>query len=302
MFKLTARAVEAAETDLVAVDTLSSIIRTNKELAHRLSEKIGKGLHSRNAGEVIHTIDVCCRFIYIYSFLQSKTFCVYNVQVLENCMNDSNEMFRSNIGRFQFLNEIVKLVSPNHASRPPPIDIRDRLMDLMLIWTCQYPQLTKIKEAYSMLRKQGVPHTPVQDHRLETRLAVEVESKKRPLNVNTLFDEIPKHLLTSTNPADVQAAKLMIEKALEREKRQEEVRLKYASELKEAAEIATLLGQLLDTYESGGSSDDESTLISEMYEQCRTKQITVSKYAVDPNNLELGKKTSKHNLFIIFNN
>lgn len=53
-----ARAVEAAESDLVAVDTLTRIIRSNKELAHRLSEKIGKGLHSRNSGEVIHAIDV----------------------------------------------------------------------------------------------------------------------------------------------------------------------------------------------------------------------------------------------------
>lgn len=204
-------------------------------------------------------------------------------------MNDSNELFRTNIGRFQFLNEIVKLISPNHAERPPPIDIRDRLMDLMLIWTCQYPQLTKIKEAYSMLRKQGIPHTPAQDHRLESRLAGQVESKKRPLNVNTMFDEIPKHLLTSTNPADVQAAKLMIEKALEREKRQEEVRLKHAAELKEATAIATVLAEMLDAYENGGSSDEESSLIAEMFEQCRTKQITVSIYALDPNNPELGK-------------
>lgn len=202
-------------------------------------------------------------------------------------MTDSNDLFRTNIGRFQFLNEIVKLISPNHANRPPPPDIRDRIMDLMLIWTCQYPHLSKIKEAYSMLRKQGVPHTPVQDHRLETRLAAEVDVKKRPLN--TLFDEIPKHLLTSTNPADVQAAKLLIEKALEREKRQDEVRLKYGAELKEAAGIATVLGELLDAYENGGSSEDESSLIGEMYEQCRTKQITVSIYALDPNNQELGE-------------
>lgn len=207
-------------------------------------------------------------------------------------MNDSNDLFRSNIGRFQFLNEIVKLISPNHATRPPPTDVRDRLMDLMLVWTCQYPQLTKIKEAYSMLRKQGIPHVPAQDHRLETRLVAEVESKKRPLNANTLFDEIPKHLLTSTNPADVQAAKLMIEKALEREKRQEEVRLKYAAELKEASGIATLLGELLDAYETGDSSDEDSSFIAEMYEQCKTKQITVSMYALDPNNQELGKNSS----------
>lgn len=217
-------------------------------------------------------------------------------------MNDSNELFRSNIGRFQFLNEIVKLISPNHATCPPPIAIRDRLMDLLLIWTFQYPQLSKIKEAYAMLRKQGIPHTPVQDHRLESRLVVEVETKKRPLNANTLFDEIPKHLLTSTNPADVQAAKLMIEKALEREKRQEEVRLKYAAELKEAAEVATFLAELLDAYESGESSHNESTLITEIYDQCRTKQITVSTYALDPNNQELGEKQTVINAFYIFCN
>lgn len=207
-------------------------------------------------------------------------------KVLENCMNSNNELFRANIGRFQFLNEIVKLISPNHANRPAPTNVRNRLMDLMLVWTCQYPQLGKIKEAYNMLRNQGVPHNPVQDHRIES---ADVQTKKRPLTVNTVFDEIPKHLLTSTNPADVQAAKLMIEKALEREKRQEEVRLKYVTELKEATEIATLLGELLDAFDNGDSSNNETSLMGEMFEQCRTKQITVSRYAVEPNNQELGE-------------
>lgn len=131
-------------------------------------------------------------------------------------MNDANELFRNDIGRFKFLNEIVKLISPTRTERPPPMAVRDRIMDLMLIWTCQYPQLPKIKEAYDMLRKQGVPHTPAQDHQVESRLVANVQTTKRPLGEKTVFDEIPKHLLISTNPADIQAAKLMIERALEK--------------------------------------------------------------------------------------
>lgn len=204
-------------------------------------------------------------------------------------MNDSNELFRSDIGRFRFLNEIVRLVTPERP-HPPPSAIRNRLMDLMLVWTCQYPQLSKIKEAYSMLRKKGVPHIPAQDHRLEQRLVADVQTKQRPLSEATMFDEIPKHLLTSTNPSDVQAAKLMIEKALAKEKRHQEVRLKYTAELKAANEIATLMAQLIEAQPPGGPTDDETTgLMIDLFGQCRAKQIIVSRYASGAHNPEWGE-------------
>lgn len=65
--------------------------------------------------------------------------------------------------------------------------------------------------------------------------------------------------------------------------------MKYVADLKEATEIATVLEDLLGTYSLGGSSDDDKAFIDEMFEKCRTLQICISRYAVDPNNKDLGK-------------
>lgn len=135
-------------------------------------------------------------------------------QVLEACMNDANsERFRNEIGRFKFLNEIVKLLSPTRAARVAPVAIRDRLMDLMLIWTRQYPRMHKIKDAYELLIKHGVPHVASKDHQIDRRPVAE---RRTESVVRSQFDDIPAHLWTSTDPADVQATNLMVEKALEK--------------------------------------------------------------------------------------
>lgn len=56
----------------------------------------------------------------------------------------------------RFLNEMIKLVSPKYLGSQTPKPVRDRVLQLMYSWTVDYPRETKIKEAYQMLRKQGV--------------------------------------------------------------------------------------------------------------------------------------------------
>lgn len=64
--------------------------------------------------------------------------------------------FHSEVGKFRFLNEMIKLVSPKYlAAQTPPV-VRQKVLQLLYVWTLDYPKETKIKEAYDMLRKQGV--------------------------------------------------------------------------------------------------------------------------------------------------
>lgn len=77
-------------------------------------------------------------------------------QVLETCVKRCTSHFLPEIGKFRFLNELIKLVSPKYLGAHTPESVRRRVLELMYSWTLFYPKEAKIKEAYEMLKKQGV--------------------------------------------------------------------------------------------------------------------------------------------------
>lgn len=113
--------------------------------------------------------------------------------------------FHGEVGKFRFLNELIKLVSPKHMGDVTSKDIQCKILDLLLIWTIQYPQEHKIKEAYDMLIKQGVVHEPPKSIRTE----------KATPSPNDDFKSIPQKLLLSRDPRDIQIANLMIKSMME---------------------------------------------------------------------------------------
>lgn len=129
-------------------------------------------------------------------------------------MGKCGSSFQSEVGKFRFLNEMIKLVSVQHSAQETPKPIRDKILNLLLIWTIQYPQEHKIKEAYDILMKQGVDHEIAKSHRVDKAVMNDVAMSldRRPV---TDFDKIPKKLLLSTDPRDTQAANLLIEKMVE---------------------------------------------------------------------------------------
>lgn len=73
-------------------------------------------------------------------------------------MSKCGPKFHNEVGKFRFLNELIRLVSPQYDGDKTPKKIRDKILDLMLLWTINYPHEKKIKEAYDMLLKRGVRH------------------------------------------------------------------------------------------------------------------------------------------------
>lgn len=68
-------------------------------------------------------------------------------------------MFRNLCGILvlcRFLNEMIKLVSPKYLGSRTPLSVKQRVLQLLYLWTLDYPKEVKIKEAFDMLRKQGV--------------------------------------------------------------------------------------------------------------------------------------------------
>lgn len=64
--------------------------------------------------------------------------------------------FHSEVGKYRFLNELIKLVSPKYLGAHTPESVKRRVLELMSSWSTAFPNQAKIKEAYIMLKKQGV--------------------------------------------------------------------------------------------------------------------------------------------------
>lgn len=71
-------------------------------------------------------------------------------------MRRCGSSFHSEVGKFRFLNEMIRLVSPKYLGGKTPVMVRQKVLQLLHTWTREYPKELKIKEAYEMLKKQGV--------------------------------------------------------------------------------------------------------------------------------------------------
>lgn len=71
-------------------------------------------------------------------------------------MQNCGPQFHAEVGKFRFLNELIKLISPKYLGSLTPDAVRTEIIELLYLWTREYPIETKIREAYEMLKKQRV--------------------------------------------------------------------------------------------------------------------------------------------------
>ncbi|KAG8511138.1 ADP-ribosylation factor-binding protein GGA1 [Galemys pyrenaicus] len=84
--------------------------------------------------------------------------------VLETCMKSCGKRFHDEVGKFRFLNELIKVVSPKPPfPRSPKYlgsrtseKVKNKILELLYSWTLCLPEEVKIAEAYQMLKKQGL--------------------------------------------------------------------------------------------------------------------------------------------------
>ena len=77
--------------------------------------------------------------------------------VLEAGVKSCGPVFHAEVGKFKFLNEMIKLVSPKYMASRTPEHIKKKVIELLYLWsTKELKGETKIVEAYAMLKKQGI--------------------------------------------------------------------------------------------------------------------------------------------------
>uniref|UniRef100_A0A672ZVJ9 VHS domain-containing protein n=1 Tax=Sphaeramia orbicularis TaxID=375764 RepID=A0A672ZVJ9_9TELE len=121
--------------------------------------------------------------------------------VLETCMKNCGKRFHSEVGKFRFLNELIKVYLGSRSPEP----VKKKVLELIYSWTLGLPDEAKISDAYQMLKKQGIIK---QDPELPPDKLLNLPP---PRPKNAIFEDEEKskmlsRLLNSSHPEDLKAA------------------------------------------------------------------------------------------------
>uniref|UniRef100_A0A7N8XC67 ADP-ribosylation factor-binding protein GGA1-like n=1 Tax=Mastacembelus armatus TaxID=205130 RepID=A0A7N8XC67_9TELE len=201
--------------------------------------------------------------------------------VLETCMKNCGKRFHNEVGKFRFLNELIKVVSPKYLGSRSPEPVKKKVLELIYSWTLGLPDETKISDAYQMLKKQGIikqdPELPpdkllnLPPPRPKNAIFEDEEKSK----VRTLF--IIEHIFRVA-PATRAVCELV--SSLQDQRRAEKVS-KRVNTIQEVNESVTLLTQLLQDYDSTASNHSNAELIQDLYQRCEKMRPTLFRLASD---------------------
>uniref|UniRef100_A0A8C6DN15 Golgi associated, gamma adaptin ear containing, ARF binding protein 3 n=1 Tax=Moschus moschiferus TaxID=68415 RepID=A0A8C6DN15_MOSMO len=204
---------------------------------------------------------------------------VQALTVLEACMKNCGRRFHNEVGKFRFLNELIKVVSPKYLGDRVSEKVKTKVIELLYSWTLALPEESKIKDAYHMLKRQGIVHS---DPLISVDRTLIPSPPPRPKN--PVFDDEEKSkllakLLKSKNPDDLQEANKLIKSMV----KEDEARVQKVSErlhtLEEVSNSVKLLGEMLCHYSRGGSAEADKELMRELFDRCENKRRTLFRLA-----------------------
>ncbi|XP_049792651.1 ADP-ribosylation factor-binding protein GGA2 isoform X4 [Schistocerca nitens] len=240
--------------------------------------------------------------------------------VVDTCMRHSGPTFQAEVGKFRFLNEMIKLVSPKYLGAHTSPVVKKRVLQLMYMWTKEFPHETKIREAYEMLKKQGVikedPPLPIYQTDSAVSPTPAPAPPPPPRTKKSIFDDdeqsrLLQRLLQSKNPDDLQAANRLIKNMVKEDERRLEMTNRCNNEIESVHSSVRLLSEMLDSYKPGETSEEELELIKELHQSCNNLRTNLFRFATEIHNNEhllnkvlqasdaLGHVSDKYNAIIV---
>ncbi|XP_064419422.1 ADP-ribosylation factor-binding protein GGA1 isoform X2 [Latimeria chalumnae] len=205
---------------------------------------------------------------------------VQALSVLETCMKTCGQRFHMEVGKFRFLNELIKVVSPKYLGSRTPEKVKTKVLELMYGWTLGLPDELKIAEAYQMLKKQGIiKQDPVLPPDKPFLLLP-------PRPKNAMFEDEEKskmlaRLLKSTHPEDLRAANKLIKEMVQEDQKRMEKISKRVNAIEEVNNNVKLLTEMLTNYRGQETSESNSEIMKELYQRCEKMRPTLFRLASD---------------------
>uniref|UniRef100_F7HAB9 Golgi associated, gamma adaptin ear containing, ARF binding protein 1 n=1 Tax=Macaca mulatta TaxID=9544 RepID=F7HAB9_MACMU len=201
--------------------------------------------------------------------------------VLETCMKSCGKRFHDEVGKFRFLNELIKVVSPKYLGSRTSEKVKNKILELLYSWTVGLPEEVKIAEAYQMLKKQGIVKS---DPKLPDDTTFPLPPP-RPKNV--IFEDEEKskmlaRLLKSSHPEDLRAANKLIKEMVQEDQKRMEKISKRVNAIEEVNNNVKLLTEMVMSHSQGGTAAGSSEdLMKELYQRCERMRPTLFRLASD---------------------
>ncbi|XP_022608059.1 ADP-ribosylation factor-binding protein GGA3 isoform X2 [Seriola dumerili] len=201
--------------------------------------------------------------------------------VLEACMKNCGRRFHNEVGKYRFLNELIKVVSPKYMGDSAPEKVKLKIVEMLYSWTVAFPNETKIGEAYQTLRRQGLvthdPELPLD----RTLIPSPLTRPKHPVFDNEDMGKLLAELLRSKNPEDLQEANRLIKNMVKEDEARVQKVTKRVHTLEEVNINVKLLTEMLSHYNKDSSTDSDKEIIKELYERCDKLRRAAFKMATE---------------------
>ncbi|XP_045408879.1 ADP-ribosylation factor-binding protein GGA1 isoform X2 [Lemur catta] len=196
-------------------------------------------------------------------------------------MKSCGKRFHDEVGKFRFLNELIKVVSPKYLGSRTSEKVKNKILELLYSWTVGLPEEVKIGEAYQMLKKQGIVKS---DPKLPDDATFPLPPP-RPKNV--IFEDEEKskmlaRLLKSSHPEDLRAANKLIKEMVQEDQKRMEKISKRVNAIEEVNNNVKLLTEMVMGHSQGGAASSSSEdLMKELYQRCERMRPTLFRLASD---------------------
>ncbi|VFV39453.1 adp-ribosylation factor-binding [Lynx pardinus] len=206
---------------------------------------------------------------------------LYALTVLEMCVNHCGEKFHNEVAKFRFLNELIKVLSPKYLGSWTTEKVKGRVIEILFSWTVWFPEDIKIRDAYQMLKKQGIVK---QDPKLPVDKILPPPS---PWPKSSIFDadeeksKLLTRLLKSNHPEDLQAANRLIKNLVKEEQEKSEKVSKRVSAVEEVRSHVKVLQEMLSVYRRPGQAPPDQEALQVVYERCEKLRPTLFRLASD---------------------
>uniref|UniRef100_A0AAY4CQK8 Golgi associated, gamma adaptin ear containing, ARF binding protein 3a n=1 Tax=Denticeps clupeoides TaxID=299321 RepID=A0AAY4CQK8_9TELE len=159
--------------------------------------------------------------------------------------------------------------------------VKVKVIELLYSWSVALPDEAKIKEAYQMLKRQGIvtidPDVPVD----KTLIPSPPARPKNPVFENEEKSKRLAELLKSKKPEDLQEANRLIKNMVKEDEARMQKVTKRTCTLEEASNSVKLLNEMLSHFNREESTQADRELIKELHDDCDKLRRDVFKLATE---------------------
>ncbi|XP_006869649.1 PREDICTED: ADP-ribosylation factor-binding protein GGA3 isoform X2 [Chrysochloris asiatica] len=157
--------------------------------------------------------------------------------------------------------------------------VKTKVIELLYSWTLALPEESKIKDAYHMLKRQGIVHSDPQIPADRTLIPSPPPRPKNPVFDDEEKSKLLAKLLKSKNPDDLQEANKLIKSMVKEDEARIQKVTKRMHTLEEVSNNVKLLHEMLLHYSKEDSSEADKELMQELFDRCENKRRTLFKLA-----------------------